>query len=230
MCCFLIFITTGLAVGESYYPPQRQGAPVLKPVDESALNASFHKFWKVFGQAVKARDSEEIVSHTSRDIQVSLGPAEFSEGLRHLLQNESHRWLALDQMLSLGAVQLGDDTYCAPSLWCLLVEQGNELLSCPHTSGVISREGALVFSKLPPFEGSEEQRRVSYAMPHEDFEVLCLLEEIEKNNSLWYKVAFFDNKDGYIHSYDFITVFDYRAYFERNAEGVWKMTVFLAGD
>lgn len=200
------------------------GAAELKllPVDEAAGNPSFMAFRGSLLDAVRRRDAEYVVARAAPDIRLSFGGQYGREMLLLSLTGEEdwegeRYWTELQHVLELGGVFLSDGAFCAPYVSC--VEVPNCMECDPFETVFVTSAYAVAHAK--PELGGEIAARLSYD--------ILMLNPDKPYQGDWIPVLLPGGGAGYVKGPEFRFVTDYRARFEKQAEG-WLMTVFISGD
>lgn len=194
----------------------------LKPVDQAARDPSFKTYRTALLDAVRRRDTEFVVLQAARDIKLSFGGDSGRDAFRDALtghedwQGESY-WRELQTVLELGGVFLSDGAFCAPYLACM------DVPGCPYCDPYetvyVTKKDAV--ARTAPYPNASVAAKLSWNVLQTDYEA--------QGAQSWYTVRLPDGRAAYIADSDARMAIDYRARFEKTAEG-WRMTVFIAGD
>jgi len=194
----------------------------LEPVDEASSNAEFAAYRAALLDAVRRRDADYVVARADPEIKLSFGGDYGRESFRRSLtgkeewQGESY-WRELQTVLELGGVFLGDGAFCTPYLACIDVPGCPE---CdPFETVYVTRTDAV--ARVKPDHGAKVAATLSWDVLQLDYEAT--------GAEGWYPVKLPDGRTVFLSGRDSRMAVDYRARFEKTAEG-WRMTVFIAGD
>jgi hypothetical protein len=193
--------------------------PRLPPVDECTAQPGFAEFRTALRDAIARKDVKALLALTDKDIDISFGAekgqAEFVQSWRLDKPAESSIWGFLSDALDLG---------CA-------------------SDGTVAVSPSMV-SKLPgDYDAFETYVPVQaqvplYAKPGDpepvamlEWDILRVGDWVEWDGTGEYTpVTLADGRRGWVPEEMVRSPIDeYRAYFEK-VDGVWKMTVFIAGD
>lgn len=202
-------------------PASAQGLR-LEPVDQASRDPSFVEYRDALLLAVRARDTGAVVELASHDIMLSFGGEAGRESLLGNLegvdnwQGEAY-WNELQRVLELGGVFLEDGAFCSPYLACL------DLPGCPDCDPfeTVFVTGQGVAARAEPDSGARIVARLSYDVLRMDAEAY--------SGHDWYPVHLPSGGRAFVSEADARMAVDYRARFEK-VDGVWHMTVFIAGD
>ena len=202
------------------------GALVFPPVDEASRDPGFLAFRENILALTHARDADAVASHAHADIKLSFGGAYGRATFHQLLsENASHGgasyWQELSRTLELGGVFMGPDIFCTPYISCLAIP---ECGSCDPYETLIAVEANAPIHAAPD-AASEIVATVSHAV----------VSVIDTAHYPWSRVrlsaaASDPPLEGYVTAPAFRSPIDYRARFERQLDGAWSMTLFIAGD
>ena len=194
----------------------------LEPVDEAPRNAKFAAYRAALLDAVRRRDAEFVVAQADREIKLSFGGDYGRESFRRALtgkeewQGESY-WRELEAVLALGGVFMGDGAFCTPYLACI------DVPGCPDCDPFetvyVTRADAL--ARVKPDANAKVAAKLSWDVLQLDYEATSA--------EGWYPVMLPDGRTVFLSNEDSRMAVDYRARFEKTAEG-WRMMVFIAGD
>ncbi len=194
----------------------------LEPVDEASGNSAFATWRAALLEAVRRRDVEFTVAQAGREIKLSFGGDYGRESFRQALTGEEYwqgegYWRELQTVLELGGVFMNDGAFCTPYLACI------DVPGCPdcdpfETVFVI---GADVVARAEPDPEAPVVANLSWNVLQMDYEAA--------GAEGWHAVKLPIGRTVYLSNKDSRTAVDYRARFEKTAEG-WRMTVFIAGD
>lgn len=194
----------------------------LEPVDEAPRNARFAAYRAALLDAVRRRDAEFVAAQADPEIKLSFGGDYGRESFRRALtgkeewQGESY-WRELQAVLELGGVFMGDGAFCTPYLACIDVPGCPE---CdPFETVYVTRAGAV--ARVKPDANAKVAATLSWDVLQLDYEAA--------GTEGWYSVKLPDGRTAFLSNGDSRMAVDYRARFEKTAEG-WRMMVFIAGD
>ena len=194
----------------------------LEPVDEVSRSAEFAAWRAALLEAVRRRDVDYVVAGADPEIKLSFGGEYGLESFRQALtgteewQGESY-WRELQTVLELGGVFMGDGAFCTPYLACIDVPGCPE---CdPFETVYVTRADAV--ARTRPDANAKVAAKLSWDVLQLDYEAT--------GAEGWYSVKLADGRTAFLSNRDSRMAVDYRARFEKTAEG-WRMTVFIAGD
>lgn len=194
----------------------------LRPVDEAGRDPAFAAYRKQLLQAIERRDADYVVAQSSPEVKLSFGGQYGRDMLRDSLtgaqdwQGETY-WKELQTVIELGGVFLGDGSFCTPYLACM------DVPGCPDCDPyeTVYVTGANVPARSTPDPAASVVLRLTYDVLRLDVD--------SYNGQDWYPVMLPPGRIAYVSHDDARMAVDYRARFEKTAEG-WRMTVFIAGD
>lgn len=199
----------------------------LAPVDEGKRDASFDAFRQRLVRAVEKRDAKFVLSAVDRDIKNGFAGEDGIENFRKqwkINDRNSPLWNELMFVLvSGGAFQKGaaNKTFWAPYVYAGFPEN----LDAFEYAAVIVPNVKLL---AKPRAASRPVGNLSYNIVKVDY-ANSVKERANSDRYSWVKIETLGGKKGFIPAKVLRSPIDYRAAFEKKA-GVWKMTVFLAGD
>jgi hypothetical protein len=196
--------------------PASTDRPRLPPVDQCAASPGFSAFRAELDDAVARQDVSKLLTLTDPDILLSFGEERGHADFRRiwaLNQPEtSGLWKELAEVLRLGCV-LDGGTAIAPSL-AHDIPDDYEI----YDVLVAVRPGS-------PLRASADDTAAAIATL--DWDLLDVVNWDGATN--WIKVRLKDGRAGFVRAAEVRSPIDYRATFD-NKGGVWRMTIFIAGD
>jgi hypothetical protein len=179
--------------------------------------------------AAKTKNTALLLSHIDQKIQYSFG-ADISDK-DHFVEyweleknpKESKLWDALYRTLRIGGTMTNPNEAVYPFFFVLDLPAEFE----PYDSGVIT--GFNVNIRKKPSLQSEVITKLSYDVVKNLPAESPVKEKIGNETHPWIKILTYQAKEGYVYGKFFRHIVDYRAYFTKK-KGLWKMTVFIAGD
>ncbi|MEN8195648.1 MAG: hypothetical protein ABFS30_03920 [Pseudomonadota bacterium] len=194
----------------------------LEPVDKASRNPGFAAYRAALLDAVRRRDVDFVVARADPEIKLSFGGDYGRENFRRALtgenewQGESY-WRELQAVLELGGVFMEDGAFCTPYLACI------DVPGCPECDPfeTVYVTSADAVARVEPDANAEVAAKLSWDVLQLDYEAA--------GAEGWYPVKLPDGRTVFLSSRDSRMAVDYRARFEKTAEG-WLMTVFIAGD
>lgn len=201
----------------------------VKPVDEAAKDASFLAFRTKLIEAAKKRDAKFILSAVDPKISNTFGE---DNGIRYFktfwkIENpQSEFWNEFLNVITRGGTftkeaGLRNKQFCAPYTFT----------SFPVDLDAFEYQaiyGNNVNLRSKPAADAPVVANLSYNVVKVDFENSVKIKNKENDYS-WLKIETLGGQKGFVKSEFVRSPIDYRACFERK-KGVWKMTVFIAGD
>lgn len=200
----------------------------VKPVDEAKNDASFRAFRTKLIEAAKKRDAKYILSIVDPKISNTFGA---DNGIRYFktfwkIENQkSEFWDEFLNVITRGGTFMKDNSrnkqFCAPYTFT----------SFPDEVDAFEYQaiyGSNVNLRAKPEADAPVVANLSYNVVKVDFENSVKVKNKENEYS-WLKVKTLGGKQGFVKAEFVRSPIDYRACFEKK-KGIWKMTVFIAGD
>lgn len=194
----------------------------LKPIDQAGRDPALAAFRTQLLRAIERRDIDYVVARASPEVKLSFGGQYGRDMFRDALtggqdwQGEAY-WKELQAVIELGGVFLSDGSFCTPYLACM------DVPGCPdcdpYETVFVTRVNAAARRKPDP--DATVVLRLSYDV--------LRLDADSYTGQDWYPVRLPPGRIAYVSHADARMAVDYRARFEKTAEG-WRMTVFIAGD
>lgn len=212
-------------------PNQIQESGKLYPVDEGQKLPQFYLFREEIFNAIKEKDAFTLLEMVHQNIRTSVDGSESVASFVDFwgLDNpqniaESPLWKELEITLSMGGTFTNDGTsFYAPYVYSTFPDN---LDGATH--------GAVTGSGVRLRQGPSLDSEVLQIITYEVVEVLELQasspEKIGEDTYPWVKIKTTQGKEGFIFGKYFRSPLDYRACFQRMANGQWQMVYFLAGD
>lgn len=194
--------------------------PRLPPRDESAQDPSFAAFREELLAAVRTRNLDRVAAMASEEVQLSFGDDSGRVSFRNewLVEDVDPDYLQnLETLLSLGAVRIGEDSFCMPYTFCAKVDAPFD----PFETLIVTAPKAKL--RLQPEDDAPTVADLSY-------DVLRQLEPIgESALRGWERVARADGLIGYVRGDAVRHLLDYRMIVARENAG-WRIDAIVAGD
>jgi hypothetical protein len=190
----------------------------LKAVDQTSSNPEFAAFHKGLLEAVRRRDADYVVARADGEVKLSFGGDYGRDVFRQWLTGDEagqgeRYWSELQAVLEFGGVFMDDGAFCTPYLSCIDVPGCPECDPYETVFSAVAREA--------PDPGAAVAARLSWNVLQLDYEAA--------SPEGWYPVKLPSGETAFLAYADARMAIDYRARFEKTAEG-WRMTVFIAGD
>lgn len=194
----------------------------LEPVDQASRNRAFDAYRTALLDAVRRRDADFVVAQADAEIRLSFGGDKGRDMFRKALTGKNEwqgepYWRELQIVLELGGVFMEDGAFCTPYLACI------DVPGCPQCDPFetvyVIKPNALARARPEP--KAPVVAKLFWNVLQLDYEA--------PGAEDWYPVKLPSGQTGYLSNRDSRMAVDYRARFERTAEG-WRMTVFIAGD
>jgi len=209
---------------------QVQEAGKLYPVDQAPRDTAFFVLREQLREAVRKRDIFPIMEALHPEIKVSFGSEHGPEGFIEIwgLQSEeqtaqSGLWKVLGRVLDGGGVfQNGGKTFIAPYVFA----------TWPDSEDAFDRvaiTGAGVRVRSQP----NLQSRIITSLSYNIVEFVQRTDQeltIDGETHNWMKIKTPDGQEGFAWGKYVTSPIGFRAGFERQSDGQWLMTFFLAGD
>lgn len=201
----------------------------LYPVDQAPLDTHFFLFREELLEAIARKDVFRLLEACSQNIKASFGGedtlAEFVEMWQLDKDAEnSEVWAILERVLRNGGVfEQGRQAFYAPYTYATFPDDLDAF-----THGVISGEGVRLRSQ--PATNARIVTNLSYDV----VEYLPAEEEIRETigdeTHPWVHVKTVSGQEGWVYGKYYASPIDFRAGFERQADGRWEMVFLVAGD
>ena len=202
---------------------------VARPIDEAGNDPSFLAYRTALIQSVKSRDTEAVVAASANDIHLSFGGHSGHNDLRDFLnvpienladeykteapKMRDERWGALLKVLELGG-RFQEGAFTAPYTWTAEVPEQSEAYETFFVTG------SNVLLRTAGKQSAPIKSRLSY-------NIVYIPEWAE--DEAYQNISLPDGTSGFL-SVDYLRAqIDYRSIFAKQ-NGVWEMTVFIAGD
>ena len=209
---------------------QVREAGKLYPVDQAPRDTAFFVFREQLREAVRQRNIFPIMEALHPEVKVSFGSEYGPEGFIEIwgLQSEeqtvqSNLWTVLGRVLDSGGVfQNGGKTFIAPYVFA----------TWPDSEDAFDRAaitGAGVRVRSQP----NLQSRIITSLSYDIVEFIQRTDQeltIDNETHNWMKIRTLDGQEGFAWGKYVASPIGYRAGFERQPDGQWLMTFFLAGD
>jgi hypothetical protein len=190
-------------------------AEALRPVDESASDASFHSFRKNLLAALERKDVRALLNAVDPNVRVTFGDENGVSAFRRLWKldrpAQSTIWQELTAVLRLGVTR-DENEFIAPYVFTKF----------PPTLDAFTH--AAVIKPEVPLRASAAVTAPRVAVLNYD-----IVELTGARRHGWIEVRAFGGRNGWVQEQDIRSPINYRAFFEKK-EGGWKLTAFLSGD
>jgi hypothetical protein len=200
----------------------------LLPVDVAGKDASFRQFRDKLISAARRRDHKFVLSVVDRNIRNGFGGADGIENFKKQWKPasaKSHLWDELLFVLTHGGAferASGGKTFWAPYVYSNFPDK----LDAFEYSAVTEKSVKLLSA---PRASSRIVADLSYTVVKVDYQN-SVKDKSNAENYAWLKVETLGGKSGYLPGRFVRSPIGYRAAFEKNRGGLWKMVAFLAGD
>jgi hypothetical protein len=209
---------------------QVQEAGKLYPVDQAPRDTAFFVLREQLREAVQQRNIFPVMEALHPEVKVGFGSEHGPEGFIEIwgLQSEeqtaqSNLWTVLGRVLDGGGVfQDGGKTFIAPYVFA----------TWPDAEDAFDRAaitGAGVRVRSQP----NLQSRIITSLSYDIVEFVQRTDQeltIDGETHSWMKIKIPDGQEGFVWGKYVASPIGYRAGFERQPDGQWLMTFFLAGD
>ena len=194
---------------------QRRPLPI---VDQAAKDSSFLAFRNDLQAAIRSRDASVVYAALSPELFYSFPPYRGHEGFAARLQlqeRSSQFWGVLDTLLSQGGGFIREGLFAAPYVpftWPAELD-GEAFVAATATDAPVYKT---------PDEKSPAAGKLSW-------EIVRLVQPWQADPG-WVKVAMPDGGEGYLAKRFCRGAVDWRAGFEKQPDGSWKIKFFLGRD
>lgn len=211
----LILLSVMIPLSLPAAEPQRRPLPF---VDQAARDSSFLVFRNSFQAAIRERDASVIYSALSPELFYSFPPYRGQEGFAATLQLQergSQYWGVLDTLLNQGGGFIREGLFAAPYVpftWPADLD-GEAFVAVTAADAPVRKEpdeSAPIIGKLA-------------------WEIVRLVQPWQADSG-WVKVALPDGGEGYLAKRFCRGAVDWRAGFEKQPDGAWKIKFFLGRD
>lgn len=202
----------------------------VMPIDEGKTDASFVAFREKFIAAAKRRDVKFLLDTLDRDVKGSFGGdsgiADFKRLWKLDQPDKSELWNEILTVLTNGGTFMKEagiknKQFCAPYSFTIF------------PADLDAFEYQMIFGnnvnlRARPDTKAESVGKLSYNVVRVDYEN-SVKKPNEESDYAWLKIETLGGKKGFV-SADYVrSPIDYRGCFEK-IRGVWRMTLFVAGD
>lgn len=209
---------------------QVQEAGKLYPVDQAPRDTTFFVLREQLREAVRQRNIFPIMEALHPEVKVSFGSEHGPEGFIEIweLQSEeqtaqSNLWTVFGRVLDGGgAFQNGGKTFIAPYVFATWPDSEDAFDQVAIT-------GAGVRVRSQP----NLQSRIITSLSYSVVEFVQRTDQeltIDAETHSWMKIKTPDGQEGFVWGKYVASPIGFRAGFERQPDGQWLMTFFLAGD
>ena len=202
----------------------------VNPVDQAPLDTAFFLFREDLRKAIAEKDLFFLLDHIDKNIKNGFGGENGAENfvtawnLDDPTKIENSRvWGILKRIIDYGGVfGTSNNEFYAP-YFCFAIPEEVD----PYESGVVLGQGVRLRS------GPSLDFRIAGVV---SYEILNVLDDNAPEQTIggethpWYKIATSDGTEGFVFGKFIGRPIDYRAGFQRSAEGIWRMTFLVAGD
>lgn len=203
----------------------------VNPMDAAPLDTPFFVFREHLKRVVVDKDIFKLLEHVDENIKSSFGGGDGLKSFVQMWQLDSPEqvassglWATLSEVLELGGGFSSEGNYFeAPYLgpcWPQAIAEDVEL-------GVIA--GAGVRMRGGPGLHTRVVKNLSYDLVAY-LETTPIEETISGEVHPWIKVKTMDGTEGFVYGKFFRSPYDFRAVFEKDEDGRWRLGVLVAGD
>ena len=221
--------TNNLATLPTWPAKENKEPNKLYPFDEAVQDASLVAFRQMLYKAVLEKDAEFLKGIVHDDIKFSFGAEGGKEQFIESWQfntkpKESEIWGELKELLELGGGynRYGKNSFYAPYLFM------TDRIEDPYETGAIIGEGVRL--RAEQNTSSEIITSLTWDKVKVNYTDNVKYETINGVRDQWVSVTTQDGKKGYVFGQFVRVPVDYRAGFEKDENGNWKMITFIAGD
>lgn len=203
--------------------------PSLEPINQIDQDASLKKMVKDLQKIIKKKSVSRLVNYIDEDIKIGFGAengrAAFMKhwGLNSTDTDNSEIWQELHAILNLGGVFFNDNSFSMPYVFDHFPENYDVFEFAAIT-------GEHVRMRDQPNLKGEVITSLSYEIVKLASEKATKKEEINGEEYPWVKIIRTNNQTGYVYGKYVRSPIDYRIFLEREENGKWIITTFLAGD
>ena len=238
----ILLLVTGLAVEGT--GPARGEVVLGGYIDEAPSDPAFEAFRARLLAAVRARDTEAVLALSSPDILASYGGHEGHDGFRSLLDPDpadmapeyaaridemrEGYWLELEEVVAGGGAFDDDGYFLAPWSW-VWEQRLDEVRAADGLGDMDITEQAWVAADAVAVHAAADANSAVIATLGRG-RVRVLADTVNEASADWARIELPDGRTGLIRREGYRHGIDFRAIFEQNDKGEWKMIVFVAGD
>lgn len=191
--------------------PAAAGAATLPPRDECVGDAEFTAFRAKLFEAVAHRDAGALLALSDDNIRLGFGGNDGKAVFREDLKKGA-AWRELGKLIRLGCA-IDGERKALPYMFLRTADRDAFDTFVATGTGIALRAAPRISGRL---------------IARLDWEILTLVAD-KGNGGQWLRLRTDGGKTGYIRRDLLRSPVDYRAIFEKSAQG-WRMTAFLAGD
>jgi len=180
----------------------------LLPADAAARDPKLVAYLAKFKLAVAHRDRSELFPLVAPEIKLGFGG---EDGIANFKPD----WTVLERLLSMGGAWQGE-SFSLPYVFARFPADLD-----PFDYAAITGKG--VWLREQPSSASRGIRTL-------DYELVKVEEHGHGEGQYWWRVATLQGQTGFVHTQFIASPLDYRAIFNKNRRGEWKLSAFLAGD
>lgn len=184
------------------------------PRDECGEIKGAYDFRIALADAVVARDEDALVALFDPDVRLDFGGGSGTATLRERLIDPPYNlWLELERALPLGCAAIEGGGFTLPWLW----GQGDKI-DDPFAAMFVIGSNVPAFEKAD--DGSTKLASLNWDM----------VEMVEWSDGEFSRIRLGDGREAYVANHLLRSAVDYRLLVNRDEEGNFRITTFVAGD
>jgi hypothetical protein len=176
----------------------------LLPVDQSARDPNLVAYLTKFKAAVAKRSRDELIPLVAPEIKLGFGG---EDGIGNFQPD----WSVLDRLLSMGGAWQGD-SFSIPYVFARFPDDLD-----PFDYAAITGKGVWLRA-----QASATSRGIRTM----DYEIV----QVEDQGEEWWQIKTLSGDKGFVSARFIASPIGYRAIFNKNRRGEWKLSALLAGD
>lgn len=211
------------------------------PADEAVTDTAFFVFRERLREIVVQKDIFKLLEQINPNIKVDFGGG---HGLQDFIKTweldspekvpQSRLWPTLEEILALGGTFSTFDNYKdGKNLGQIKYFQAPYLDACMPADGDPYIDAAVIGAGVRLRNGPGLNSKVVAKLSYDVIEFIeetPIEETIGGETHSWIKVKLKDGTEGFLYGKFFRSPIDFRAIFEQNEAGAWKMITLIAGD
>ncbi|WP_347158043.1 hypothetical protein [Pontibacter chitinilyticus] len=205
-------------------------APVFVPATDEIKDASLQHFLQQLQQAVQQRDAQQLTSLLDPNIATGFDGSGGSSSFKKRWQLEDQTaaiWPLLHQLLQLGGTYMRQDSTNSTFALPYVYSAWPDSLDAFAYQAVV-RDGAIL--RAEPDSSAPAICTLGRVILQTDYNKSYPLQENGREKTWWYVSSPDGQLHGYLYKSDLYSPVGYRALFNKNKQGQWRMTALVSGD